>query len=85
MDPIDDEDFDQGGDEDALTNMQGLETVDADLLEYLRSRVSKGSHVNALSHVIRTVDARKGGVTNESIISCFERERDAFGAEKLPK
>ncbi len=41
--------------------------------------------MNTLSHIIRTVDARKGGVTNESIIAYFERERCAFGAENLPK
>jgi hypothetical protein len=80
-----DDDFDQGGYEDAWTEIQGLETVDVDLLHYLRSLVSDGSPVNALSHIIRTVDARKGGVTNESIIACFERERYAFGAENLPK
>ncbi len=44
-----------------------------------------GSLVNTLSHIIRTVDAKKGGVTNESIVACFERERYAFGAENLPK
>ena len=59
--------------------------MDVDLLDYLRSPVSDGSPVNTLSHIIRTVDARKGGVTNESIIACFERERYAFGAENLPK
>ena len=64
--------------------MQGLETVDANVLEYLRRLVSEGSPVNILSHNIHTVDARKGGVTNESIIGCFGRERDAFGAENLP-
>ena len=53
---------------------------DANLLKYLRSPVSKGSVVNMVSHIIRTVDARKGGVTNETIIGCFERERDAFGS-----
>ena len=85
MEPSEDGDFDQDGDDDAWTEMQGMETVDADLLEYLRSPVSEGSPVNTLSHIVRTVDARKGGVTNESIIGCFERERDAFGAENLPK
>ena len=80
-----DDNFDQGGDEDAWTEIEGLETVDLDLLDYLQSHVSEGSAVNTLSHIIRTVDARKGGVTNESIIACFERERSAFGAENLPK
>ncbi len=47
--------------------------------------MSDGSLVNTLYHIIRTVDARKCGVTNESIIACFERERHAFGAENLPK
>ena len=85
LEPSEEDNFDQGGDDDAWAEMQGLETVNADLLEYLRSHVSEGSPVNTLSHIIRTVDARKGGVTNESIIGCFERERDAFGAEHLPK
>ena len=49
------------------------------------SSISGGSPVNTLSHIIRTVDARKDGVINESIIDCFERERDPFGAETLPK
>ena len=85
LEPSEDEDFDQGGDDDAWTEMQGLETVDADLLEYPRRLVSGGSPVNTLSHIIRTIDARKGGVTSESIIGCFERDRDAFGAENLSK
>ena len=85
MKPSEEEDFDQGGDDDAWIEMQGLETVDADLIEYLGSHVSEGSPVNTLSHIIRTVDAKKDGVTNENIIGFFERERDAFGEEKLPK
>jgi hypothetical protein len=71
--PSEEENIDQGGNDDAWTEMQGLETVDADVLEYLRRPVSEGSPVNTLSHIIRTVDARKGGVTNESIIGCFAR------------
>ena len=81
MEPKCEVDFDQGGDEDAWTEMQVVGMVDADLLEYLQSLVSEESAVNTSSHIIRTVDARKDGVTNESIIGCFERERDAFGAE----
>jgi hypothetical protein len=65
--------------------MQGVETVDAYLLEYLRNPVSEGSAVNTLSRIIRTDNARKGGVTKERIIGCVERERDAFGAENLTK
>ena len=65
--------------------MQGLETVDVDLLDYLLSLVSEGSSMNTLSHIIHTVDAKKCGDTNESIIACFERERFAFGVENLPK
>ena len=83
--PNEDNDFYQGGDGDAWTEMQGLETVDLDMLEYLRRPVSEGSQVNTLSNIISTVDARKGGVSNESIIGCFEKDRDAFGAENLPK
>ena len=52
--------------------MQGLEAVDADLLEYLRSHVSEGSPVNTLSHIIRTVVAKKYGVTNESLIGILK-------------
>jgi hypothetical protein len=85
LEPNEDDVFYQGGDDDAWTEMQGLKTVDVDLLEYLRSPVSEGGPVNTLSHIIRTVETRKGGVTNERIIDCFERERDAFGAENLPK
>jgi len=59
LEPSEDGDFDQGGAEDAWVEMQGLETVDSDLLEYLRSHVLEGSSVNTLSHIIRTVDARK--------------------------
>ena len=85
LEPNEDDYFYQGGDEDAWTEMQGLETVDVDLLEYLRSLVSEGSPVNTLSHIVLMVDARNGGVTNENIIGCFERERDTFGAENLSK
>ena len=85
MEPNEDEDFSQGGDDDAYTEMQALGVVAVDLLEYLWSHVSEGSPGNTLSHIIRTVDARKGGVTYESIIGCFKRERDAFSAENLPQ
>ena len=80
-----DDDFDQAREEDAWREVDGLESIDIDLLEYLQSLVSEGSRVNTLSHIIRTIDARKGGVTNDNIISCFEIERDAFGADNLPK
>ncbi len=59
LEPSEDEDFDQGGDNDAWAEMQGLGTVDADLLEYLRRPVSEGSPMNTLFHIIRIVDARK--------------------------
>ena len=36
LEPNEDEYFDQGGDEDAWIEMQALETVDTNLLEYLR-------------------------------------------------
>jgi hypothetical protein len=85
LEPNDVDDFYQGGDDSAWSEMQGLETVNVYLLEYLRSPVSEGSSVNNLSHIIRTVDARKDGVPNESIIGCFETERDVFGANNLPK
>ena len=39
LEPNEDEDFNQGGDDDGWAETQRLETVDANLVEYLRSRV----------------------------------------------
>ena len=58
--------------------------VDPSLIDYLASHVSEGSTLNMLSHIVRTICDRKGSMSNESVISCFERERDAFGARDLP-
>ena len=45
--------------------MQEGETVDADLLEYLRSPFSEGNAVSTFSHIIYTVD-----VTADSLTHC---------------
>ena len=59
--------------------------VDPSLIDYLASPVFEGTTIYMLSHIVRTICDRKGSVSNESMISCFERERDAFGTEDLPK
>jgi hypothetical protein len=59
--------------------------VNPSLIDYLASHVSEGSTVNMMSHIVRTICDRKGSKSNELVISCFERERDAFGAKYLPR
>ena len=59
--------------------------VDPSSIAYLASHVSEGNTLNMLSHIVRTIHYSKGSLSNESVISCFERERDAFGAEGLPR
>jgi hypothetical protein len=58
--------------------------VNPSLIDNLASLVSEGSTVNMLSHIVRSICDRKGSLSNESMISCFERERDAFRAKDLP-
>ena len=72
-----------GDDDDELDF--SADFVDPSLIDYLASRVSEGNAVNMLSHIVRTICDRKGSVSSESVISCFERERDAFGGEDLPR
>ncbi len=59
--------------------------VDPSLIDYLASLVSEVNTVNMLSHIVRTICDKKGSVSSESVISCFERERNAFGTEDLPR
>jgi hypothetical protein len=59
--------------------------VDPSLIDYIASRVSEGSTLNMLSHIVRTICDGKVSMSNVSVISCFERERDAFGAKKIPR
>ena len=59
--------------------------VNPSLIDYLASHVSEGSKVNMLSHIVRTIRDRKSSLSKESVISCFKRERDAFGAKDLPR
>jgi hypothetical protein len=52
--------------------------VDPSLIDYLASHVSEGHTVNMLSRIVRTICDRRGSLSNESVIFCFERERDTF-------
>ena len=72
-----------GDDDDELDF--SADFVDPSLIGYLASHVFENNIVNMLSHIVRTICDRKGRVSNESVISCFERERDAFGAKDLPR
>ena len=72
-----------GDDSDEFDNSSDF--VDPSMIDYLASLVSEGSTVNMFSHIVRTICDRKGSLTNEWVISCFERERDAFGAKDLPR
>lgn len=47
--PTEENNLDQGGDEDTWTKMQGLETVNVDIMEYLRSLVA-GSTPSVHTH-----------------------------------
>ncbi len=74
-----------GDDDDELDF--SADFVEPSLIDYIASLVSEGNTVNMLSHMDITVCDIKGSesMSNESMISCFERERDAFGAEDLPR
>ncbi len=58
--------------------------VNPSLIDYLASLVSEGSILNIFSRIIKAICDRIGSMSNESVISCFERERDAFNAKDLP-
>ena len=55
------------------------------MIDYLASLVSEGNTINMVSHMIKTICDKKVSISNESVLSCFERERDAFGARDLPR
>ena len=80
-----DDDIESGGDEDDMDVLSGSDDeLGPEDWDYLAQPVAPGRETNILTHILRTLQDRRGPHTNQSVVRGFIRIREDFGTE-LPK